>query len=589
VPDRVGSRIDYERSDALSPYPLPRRRAASSDDSRADFLKVVPIFAGLPESLRRKIATRSSEVRLPAGEWLFRQGDEGDSLYVVRSGRLEVVIESPNRTVARRLSRGSVVGELALLTREPRSASVRARRDSELLVLTSTDFAELISHEPRFSLALMRELGARLRESRAVSIEDDPLPATIALVCLERGLAPELCDRLRGALARHGSVCLLNDSSAAGESDFGLALDRAERSSERVLLLATDPGGADPWSAFCLRQADRIVVIAGARSPPPDLTPRLRGCDVVVSDPVRPQLARMWAEAVDPHALHAVGSGAASGTGVERLARRLAGRSLGVVLSSGGARGFAHIGVLDELLAAGLVIDRMAGCSMGAFVGAMFASGLSPAEIRARCHKELVLGRPMSDYAVPITSLLRGGRALSMLRRTFGAIEIEQLEREFYCVSCDLVSGAQVVHRRGPVVEAVAPSMCLPGIFPPIPREGRLLVDGGVLDSLPVGPMAAAAEGPIVAVDVGRRFEHAPRAHRRGRAALPTAKETVARSIVLGSIDGAKSARRRADLLIEPRTGACGMLDFKRLDEMIEAGRRAAREALANDAVHLAG
>ena len=139
------------------------------------------MLAGLSEALRRKLAARSTWVTVPAGEWLFRKGDEGDSLYVVNTGRLEVVIEEPAPEVARVLTAGSVVGELALLTREPRSASVRARRDSELLKVTSTEFAELLSHEPRFSLALLRELGRQLRVSRGLLPADDPLPATIAV------------------------------------------------------------------------------------------------------------------------------------------------------------------------------------------------------------------------------------------------------------------------------------------------------------------------------------------------------------------------------------------------------------------------
>jgi NTE family protein len=132
--------------------------------------------------------------------------------------------------------------------------------------------------------------------------------------------------------------------------------------------------------------------------------------------------------------------------------------------------------------------------------------------------------------------------------------------------------------------------MCLPGLFAPLAREGKLLVDGGVLDSLPVGPMALTPEGPIVAVDVGRRFEQSrPRGRLGGRATLPTVKETLARSIVLGSINAAESSRAQADLLIEPETGSCAMLDFKRLDEMVACGRAAAREALARHPAFAAG
>jgi predicted acylesterase/phospholipase RssA len=268
--------------------------------------------------------------------------------------------------------------------------------------------------------------------------------------------------------------------------------------------------------------------------------------------------------------------------GVHALARRLAGRSVGVVLSSGGARGLAHIGVLEELVAAGLGIDRVGGCSMGAFVGAMFAMGMSPEEIHDRCRQEFVVRHPLGDYGIPTHSLLRGERARSMLRRTFSDANIEELPREFFCVSCDLVSGARIVHRSGLLRDAVGASMCLPGVFAPRARDGMLLVDGGVLDSLPVETMAATAEGPVIAVDVGRRFERPVAGRRRrGRPALPPLKETLARSIVLGSIDAAERARSSADVLIEPDTGNCGMLDFSRLDEMVEAGRLAGRPRAA--------
>ena len=208
--------------------------------------------------------------------------------------------------------------------------------------------------------------------------------------------------------------------------------------------------------------------------------------------------------------------------------------------------------------------------------------------------------RPLGDYGVPITSLVRGGRARAMLARTFGPEPaIEELEREFFCVSCDLVTGEQVVHRSGPVADAVAASMCLPGIFTPIRQAGSLLVDGGVLDSLPVGPMAAhdggtdpgggrrAALRPRTSAGRPRRSHRGAvdgRAHgdrADGQAHLPTIKETLARSLVLGSIESARAARRRADVVVEPDTGTCDMLDFGRLDEMVEAGRRAARQALS--------
>ena len=272
---------------------------------------------------------------------------------------------------------------------------------------------------------------------------------------------------------------------------------------------------------------------------------------------------------------------------------------MGVVLSGGGARGFAHIGVLEELLAAGITIDRVGGCSMGAFVGALFAMGLEPQEIRARCREELVDRNPLGDYTLPLVSIVRGQRARAMMTRSFGSARIEELPRDYFCVSCDLLSSDLIVHRRGLLFEAVGASMCLPGVLAPLSRDGHLLVDGGVLSNLPVEPMAATGEGPVIAVDVTAQFlPPEARAPKRGRPRtrqwairarrsvvgaeeqLPSLKETLTRSIGIGSVDAVEVARRRADLLIAPETGAVGVLEFRALDRMIEIGRQAARAAL---------
>jgi NTE family protein len=274
---------------------------------------------------------------------------------------------------------------------------------------------------------------------------------------------------------------------------------------------------------------------------------------------------------------------------------------VGVVLSGGGARGFAHLGVLTELVESGVMIDRVAGCSMGSYIAGMFAMELDCDTVRTRCREEFVLGNPLGDYTLPLVSLLRGHRARAMLERTFGTeTTIEELPRDYFCVSCDLLSGELLVHRRGLVYEAVGASMCLPGIFAPVPRmKGYLQVDGGVLNNLPVEPMAAMSEGPVIAVDVTARFlppdaRYARRMRPRVRQwrksiwrmvvgwdePLPRLTDTLTRSIGMGSVDAVERARRSADLLIAPDTGQIGLLDWQQLDRMVEVGRRAAAESL---------
>jgi NTE family protein len=258
---------------------------------------------------------------------------------------------------------------------------------------------------------------------------------------------------------------------------------------------------------------------------------------------------------------------------VRAAARRLAGRSIGIVLSGGGARGFAHIGVLEELQSAGIAIDRVGGCSMGGFIGAMFALGMEPDEIDARCYEEWVRRNPLTDYRLPRHSLIRGDRVTAMLSRNLDG-RIEELPRDFFCVSGDLVTAELFVHRRGELYRAVGASMSLPGLVAPALVDDRMLVDGGVLNNLPVDVMAATGEGPVIAVDVTTRFERSPsppvssngRHARHGRNGdeprLPGFTEALTRSLLLGSVGPAEAARAQADLVIAPPNDGVGMLEW---------------------------
>ena len=404
------------------------------------------------------------------------------------------------------LGRGGVVGELAILTEAPRSAGVRARRDAELLALDRSRFAELLTEEASFTMSLTREIGMQLRASRALEAPASSVPATIALVPLvEERRFEEVREGLRAALERCASIAELDRSD--DPHAYGPMLDRAEREATRVLLPTGNPGVADEWTAFCLRQSDRTVVVAddaGLPSPPPA---SLRGADVLLlASGERAAKPVPLVEALSPGSVHVVRPGADFHRDLARAARRLSGSSVGVVLSGGGARGFCHIGVLRELLDAGLEIDRVGGCSMGAYVGGMFAMEMDPAAMRDRCNEEFVLRSVTSDYTVPLVSLLRGQRAIEMIINTFGTARIETQPRDYFCISADLIAGELVEHRSGLFADAVGASMCLPGVYRPRVQPNRLLVDGGVLNNLPVQQMAARGEGPVIAVDVTADF-----------------------------------------------------------------------------------
>jgi predicted acylesterase/phospholipase RssA/CRP-like cAMP-binding protein len=567
---------------------------AHRPESAADFLAQAPLFAGLERSLLESLAQRTREVRVGAGDWLFHAGDAGDAMYVVRIGRLEVVDEVSGEVI-RELGRGDALGELALLTGAERSASVRAHRPTDLLAIDRQDFDALATGTLALSRSLNRVLAEQLRSSRAPAARTRPLPATVALVALDdRVPQAQLARELAAALGRHVDPLLLDGGEAqmngtsSPASVYAPLLDRAESEHDLVVLDAGVLSADAPWTKFCLQQADRILAVT-AGGVPHDLLQRhleLRGCDLVGYDIQHGAGALApWVAGLCPIECHVVRPGELDDD-VARLARRLSGNAIGVVLSGGGARAFAHIGVLEELTAAGITIDRVAGVSMGAFVGALFAMGYDGDEMDARCFEGWVQRRPLTDYTLPRHSLIRGSRVEAMLRRNFGDTSIEELPCSYLCGATDLRSSSLVIMRSGPLWEQVGVSMCIPVLAPPQVRGRQLLIDGSLIDNLPVSVLADLGEGPIIAVDVKASFDAGeaspvptPAAHPAG-ARAPSLGETLTRVLLLGSSNTSDEARRHADVVIKPRPVGVGLLEFHQIDAAREAGRVAAREAL---------
>ena len=166
-------------------------------------LRNVPLLAGLPDDQLEQLVGRVRRVRVPAGSWVMRQGETAHSMYIISTGQLEAVDVGPPESVIRLMRRGEVIGELALLRQATRTASVRARRDAELLELERESFDELIRSLPGFALGLTRALGERLASRPSVP----PPRNTIGVLDVDGGqLAGAVADQLVAALRQFGSV-----------------------------------------------------------------------------------------------------------------------------------------------------------------------------------------------------------------------------------------------------------------------------------------------------------------------------------------------------------------------------------------------
>ena len=535
-------------------------------------LSDAPLLGTLGQRVQQELLAAAEPISLRAQEWLFREGDPVDRLFFVVSGRLRVSVERDGeQRLVRLVGPGAAIGELAVLTGTRRSASVQAARDSELLEIESEHFLDLLGRDPELSVGLATSLALQLQQSGGLAEPD--APPSVFTVAPVRGVEPRpLWDELRAAFEAIGPTAAVEHPVDAG--DRGRMLARLEGDHAHVLLLALPDDG--DWADFCLRQADRVVLVATA-APPSDVgVPQ--GCDIAFLGTPRAHTIAAWGAAARPRAHHVIPP--ADGVAVARVARRLAGRSLGLVLSGGGARAFAHIGVLQVLEGEGLVVDRVGGTSMGAFVAAMVACGWTSERMLDACRAEVMRRAPFSDYTLPRHSLIRARRAEAMLRRLFEDIAVEELTRPLFTVSADLLSAQMVVHREGPLVEAVGSSMAIPGLAPPVSYREQLLIDGGVLNNLPIDLMVADEPGPVVAVDVMRRVA-LDELKASARTSLPTILETLSRATVLGSVERAEANRALARIVITPDVEDIALRDFGQLERAVDAGRKAAQEALA--------
>lgn len=582
------------------------------------------LFGPLDPAALKQLQAELEWRTLPAGEVLFRQGEAGDALYVVVDGRLRVVVEDRDggeRTVDE-VGRGESVGEAALLTGEARSATVYAIRDTHLARLDAALFERVVERYPRAMLQIARTAARRSRTA-ARPHEDASGARTIALVAVDPDVPlAAVAGRLASALGSLGSTLHLGSArvdalrgrpglagtTGADPADLALVAWMSDQESRHRFVVYEADRDASPWTGRCARQADRVVLVARAAAPPAPgpveaavrrEAPRARVELLLLHEDERPRGTVAWLEgrALDAHHHVRLGSEA----DFARLARRLAGCAVGLVLGGGGARGIAHIGVVRAIEEAGVPVDVIGGASMGAVVGAAYALDRTGPEMEALA-AAFASRRRLLDPTLPLTSFLASGKVTRVLRELHGEARIEDLRRPFFAVSSNLSRSEPLVHRTGLLWEAVRASSAIPGTFAPMLVDGDLVVDGGVLNNLPIDVMREAVETGIV---IGSNVVPARVGPREGKSRYrfgpsvsgfrvllsrlpfgpsglraPGLLSVLTRSTEIGSAWRVRteSFRRHADLLVEPAMGRFRILDFDAWREILAAGEESARE-----------
>ncbi len=558
--------------------------------SAHEVLRELPLFAHLSAQALTELESELEYFALPGGATLFEHGEISDALYVLKSGSLGAFqprsdATTPDYELTGIIAAGETVGELGLIVDQPRSATVRALRDSELLRLSRRGFENLVKHHPQ-AMLLTARIAVRRLITRNVSGKLSA-PRTFSIVPHHRGIdARAFALRFRKALASYGDCAFIDRDAGHGQiSNWYSALESRVR---YVIYLADSEPGS--WRELCIRQADCLVLLAQASDEaaawPLDIDVnaalhRPRHLVLVHRNEARFGVAERWLGFLPGAQHHHV----RQDSDIERVARLLIGRSLGLVLSGGGARGFAHIGVVKALREAGMQIDSVGGTSIGAIIGAGVAADWSTDELIEKNRQAFVVGHPLADYTFPFISLVRGRRVSRLLRESFGSRDIADLALPYYCVAANLTAGQAVTYRQGPLWLWLRASCAIPGILPPVLHRGQVLVDGAVINNLPVDIMRERNIGDVIGVDIGADDvlhtdieEHALPAlwqvawERLKRHRRPGILSILLRSGMVNAEAASIARRAQTSLLLTPPLNDIDLLDWKAYDRAIEAG-----------------
>jgi NTE family protein len=584
---------------------------------RIALLQSVQSLGALDEDLLRQIAEVAEYKTVPRGEILIHEGEQASTLYIVLKGRFVVLVgDAPIAEIAM----GEPIGELAFFAGGARTATVVAARNSMVMCLTREVYDTLAVRTPALSNGILKALSERLARTISDSPELRPKAGKVCSVFpggtavmdgrFLAGLKQAFADAPRWTVLDEG------DCGSVSEDAGALAgwLEQMEAIHGNLLLMCKDPEAHPVWSQVAADNSDTVVIALDAsrhgRAGAQPAQFERRVFETTLRNNIqialyRPQSsdstrnASVWLDARDTSLHHHVALD--STADFQRLGRFIRGEATGLVMCGGGSLGTAHLGAIAALQGLGYSFDFVGGTSVGSAMGAALAIGLDPHDVMDLCEDIFIKSRAMSRLTVPRHSLLDHHRLDTALAHHYRDFTVEDAPLNFFAVATSLTHNDVHVIRRGPIWEAVRASASLPGIFPPFVREdGGVLIDGGLLDNVPVSVMRDLKAGPNIVLNflapkpwrVKASYDELPT---RGQALAsllrntsgrkkgrhPSVMSTLSRAMVVNARKLMQDIDMGDDVLLNLSTlRGMSYMDWKRGRELFDFAHRQMSEAL---------
>lgn len=461
------------------------------------FLKTTKLFSSLNESVLKEILKKMEKIHLKKNKILYRQGSMSDSFYILVQGALLVTvkIEKNGQKFNHEVIPGETLGELGALSHEPRTGTVKAIEDSLLLKIPSRVFVEFSRDYPSISIDLINTLFVRSKEFINLISSGEIQRKHIAVIPTNNSFnSNPFLHELEKQLKQFADITLLSEQSTELQKE----IEKSEKEKKTIIYLVQNPHSQ--LAKFCFKKIEMLYLVADGESEPHIESFILKKINenkyrikpelvLFYKDQSQPRNTAKWLKLARFNLHHHIRTALLKD--FQRLTRFIRGQAVGVVLGGGGLRSWAHLGALQALVKAEIPIDAIGGTSAGAIVAGFYALHESIEDSSHALEQLADITREtiaLKNITWPAVSVFNGRDYTNKLKKMFKT-KIEDLWLPFFCVSCDLSNNKQIIHRKGLVWKAIRTTTAVPAVFPPMVVKGKLYLDGGILNNLPVDVM----------------------------------------------------------------------------------------------------
>ena len=553
----------------------------------------IPLFANLSPSSQSVLSGESSLRSYASGEVIVRAGDAGEYLFTISSGTVATQRDWSLESTKVVLGPGEILGEMSLISASPISTTIVAETAAEIFLTPSSTFHKLLAEDSQFLRAILGVLTRRLR-LRTSESHQVPICAFVAFPAGYVGDVPKV---IRRAVDRYARVVSTSEKIADANDipSIKTAIDHWRASNSEDVYIAFVAYTDLSRLRDRMREGDVVLIVETAARAPNWLAgfvqtgvdfATVRTGQAIGRSAQRDEVWSFSASETDISLMVKEPKASKTPPAIDILARWILKRCVGIALGAGGARGFAHLGILKALEASNISIDFLAGSSIGGIISLFYGMTASATQAFDLTRESVGSNRVVREVAwLPRTSLFGGRRLRQRAERVSGGLMVRDLKRSALTLATDLISGKGFLIDRGPIAIALQATSAIPGIFPAIIHEGKCLVDGGLTSRIPVHLLSHGRCGLKIAVSIEPVDEAADAQTRtsllRDLSNTFSIGRVIARSWDLMGISHGQGESDLADFVIRPRFNGQSGFNFDAIEPFARAGEVAVQDSIS--------